>query len=304
MENSVITMRGLSKSYKKAEVLHDFSLNVEHGHICGLIGPNGAGKTTIMKILAGLIFQTSGELLFFGKNDDLDKSRKRMSFMIEAPIVDPKMTAYDNLAYLRYVRGYPDEKRIDEVLDIVGLSDTGKKKCEKFSLGMRQRLGIAMALLPKPEVLVLDEPVNGLDPEGIVEVRHLLKKLTDEQNVTILISSHLLSELSELCTDFSIINHGKLIENLSSEELMLKCRNHISIRTNDIERTAAILEDKLSISNYKVLHGEEIQIFEQLDNIEHISKTITDSGLTITRLYEEGQGLEDYYLEKVGGEND
>ena len=304
MDHSVITMRGLSKSYKKAEVLHDFSLTVERGHICGLIGPNGAGKTTIMKILAGLIFQTSGELEFFGSGNDLDKNRKRMSFMIEAPIVDPKMTAYDNLAYLRYVRGYPDKKRIEEVLALVGLVDTGKKKCEKFSLGMRQRLGIAMALLPKPEVLVLDEPVNGLDPEGIVEVRHLLKKLTDEQNVTILISSHLLSELSELCTDFSIINHGRLIENLSSEELMVKCRNHISIRTDNVDRTAAVLEDKLSISNYKVLHGEEIHIFEQLDNVGRISKTITDSGLVITRLCEEGQGLEDYYLEKVGAENE
>lgn len=304
MNDIVITMNGLCKSYRKAEVLHDFSLNVKKGHICGLIGPNGAGKTTIMKILAGLFFQTSGELYFFGRKDNLDESRKRMSFMIEAPIVDPQMTAYDNLAYLRYVRGYPDEKRMDEVLETVGLVNTGKKKCEKFSLGMRQRLGIAMALLSKPEVLVLDEPVNGLDPEGIVEVRHLLKRLTDEQNVTILISSHLLSELSELCTDFSIINHGKLIENLSSEELMIKCRNHISIRTNDIDRTAAILEDRLSIGNYKVLYGEEIQIFEQLDNIEHISRTITDSGVVITRLCEEGQGLEDYYLEKVGGEND
>lgn len=303
MANSVITMSGLSKSYKKAEVLHDFSLTVERGHICGLIGPNGAGKTTIMKILAGLIFETSGELYFFGRNDNLDESRKRMSFMIEAPIVDPKMTAYDNLAYLRLVRGYPDDKRIDEVLEIVGLSDTGKKKCEKFSLGMRQRLGIAMALLSKPEVLVLDEPVNGLDPEGIVEVRRLLQRLTDEQNVTILISSHLLSELSELCTDFSIINHGRLIENLSADELMIKCHNHISIRTNDINRTAAILEDKLSIGNYKVLYGEEIQIFEQLDNIEHISKTITGSGVVITRLCEEGTGLEEYYLEKVGEEH-
>lgn len=304
MENSVITMRGLSKSYKKAEVLHDFSLTVERGHICGLIGPNGAGKTTIMKILAGLIFQSSGELEFFGSGDGLDKSRRRMSFMIEAPIVDPKMTAYENLAYLRYVRGYPDERRIDEVLEIVGLADTGKKKCEKFSLGMRQRLGIAMALLSKPEVLVLDEPVNGLDPEGIVEVRHLLKRLTDELNVTILISSHLLSELSELCTDFSIINHGRLIENLSSDELMIKCRSHISLRTNDINKTAAILEDKLSIGSYKVMHGEEIHIFEQLDGIEHISKTITDSGVVITRLCEEGQGLEDYYLEKVGVGNE
>ena len=206
MGNSVITMTNITKRFKKAEVVKNFSLDVKKGSITGLIGPNGAGKTTIMKILAGLMFQTSGELSFYGSRDDLDLNRRRMSFMIEAPIVDYNMTAYENLNYVRYVRGYPDKKRIDEVLDIVDLKDTGKKKALKFSLGMRQRLGIAMALLTKPEVLVLDEPVNGLDPEGIVEVRHILQKLSEDQGVTILISSHLLSELSELCTDFSIIN--------------------------------------------------------------------------------------------------
>lgn len=303
MLEPVLKMEKVSKTFGKTTVLDNFDLSLEKGHICGLIGPNGAGKTTIIKILAGLMFQTSGEVSFFGRSDNLEESRKRMSFMIEAPIVEPTMTAYDNLMYIRYVRGYPDVKRIDEVLDIVGLADTGKKKCGRFSLGMRQRLGIAMALLPKPEVLVLDEPVNGLDPEGIVEIRHILKRLSEEQNITILISSHLLSELSEMCSDFSIINHGKLIENLSIDELMVKCRGHISVKTDDIDRTAALLENKLSIRNYKVLHGEEIHIFEQLDRIENISKTITDNGLTITRLYEEGQSLEEYYLEKVGAEN-
>lgn len=304
MAEYVLQIENLTKSYRKHTVVEDFSLSVEKGHICGLIGPNGAGKTTIMKVLAGLIFQTSGKISFFGKSDNLEEYRKRMSFMIEAPIVDPKMTAYDNLAYLRYVRGYPDIKRINEVLDIVGLADTGKKKAGQFSLGMRQRLGIAMALLPKPEILVLDEPVNGLDPEGIVDIRHILQRLSEEQNTTILISSHLLSELSEMCSDFSIISHGKSVENLSAEELMVKCRGHISIKTNDINRTTVLLEDKLSIRNYKVLHGEEIHIFEQLDNIYNISKTLTDNGLIITRLCEEGQSLEEYYLEKVGGEND
>lgn len=211
MTNSVITMRGLSKSYKKAEVLHDFSLTVERGHICGLIGPNGAGKTTIMKILAGLMFQSRGELEFFDSPDDLENSRARMSFMIEQPIISSRMTACENLQYVRYLRGCPDEKRIDGILDIIGLSDTGKKKVNKFSLGMKQRLGIGMALLPKPEIMVLDEPVNGLDPEGIVEVRQLIKRMQEEWGVTVLISSHLLSELSELCTDFSIISHGELI---------------------------------------------------------------------------------------------
>lgn len=298
----VLEMNKISKNYGKSTAVHGFDLTVEKGHICGLIGPNGAGKTTIMKILAGLIFQTSGELRFF-ENGNLDEGRRRMSFMIEEPMVEPKMTAYDNLAYLRYVRGYPDVKRIDEVLDLVGLSGSGKKKCQEFSIGMRQRLGIAMALLTKPEVLILDEPVNGLDPEGMVEIKRILKRISKEEKTTILISSPLLSELSEVCTDFSLISHGKLIENLSAKELMVKCRGHISLKTNDINRTAAFLEEKFSIHDYKVLYGEEIHIFEQLDRIEQISKALADSGLVITKICEEGQNLEEYYMEKVGEKN-
>lgn len=301
MGNSVITMTNITKCFKKLEVVKDFSLDVQKGSITGLIGPNGAGKTTIMKILAGLMYQTSGELKFYGSTDYLDVNRRRMSFMIEQPIISGRMTARENLQYIRYLRGYPDKRRIDELLDVVELEDTGRKKAEKYSLGMRQRLGIAMALLTNPEVLVLDEPVNGLDPEGIVDVRRILKRLSDEQGVTILISSHLLSELSELCTDFSIIRKGELVENLSLEELQSKCRNHIILRTNNIDRTAAILEEKLSISKYKAVHGGDIEIYEQLENIEVISKAVTDSGLIITKLYEVGQSLEDYYLEKVGG---
>lgn len=300
MTNSVITMRVISKSYKKAEVLHDFSLTVERGHICGLIGPNGAGKTTIMKILAGLMFQSMGELEFFGSPDNLENSRARMSFMIEQPIISGRMTARENLQYVHYLRGCPDEKRIDEILDIIGLSDTGKKKVNKFSLGMKQRLGFGMALLPKPEIMVLDEPVNGLDPEGIVEVRQLIKRMQEEWSVTVLISSHLLSELSELCTDFSIISHGNLIENLSREDLLVKCRGRIALKTDEINKAATILEDKLSVHDYKVIHGEEIHIFEKLSEVRHISKTLTDSGIVIIKLNEEGQNLEDYYLEKVG----
>ncbi len=300
----VIAARGLCKSYKKQEVLHDFSLTVEKGHICGLIGPNGAGKTTIMKILAGMMFPTKGGLEFFGSADGLDDSRARMSFMIEQPIIAGSLSARDNLEYVRLLRGYPDEKRVNEVLDIVGLGDTGKKKAGRFSLGMKQRLGIGMALLPKPEIMVLDEPVNGLDPEGIVDVRQLILRLQEEMGVTVLISSHLLSELSELCTDFSIISHGRLIENLGRDELLVKCRGHIALRTDDINKTAAILEDKLSVVDYKVIHGEEIHIFEKLSEVRRISKTLTDSGLIITRLNEEGQDLEDYYLEKVGADHE
>ncbi len=301
---NVLELKNLSKKYGKATVVDNFSLNVEKGHICGLIGPNGAGKTTIMKMMAGLASPTSGEIGFFGRNDNLDQCRKRMAFMLEAPIIDKSMNARQNMEYVRYVKGVADKKKIDEILDFVGLHDVGKKAAGKFSLGMTQRLGIAMALLTEPEIMVLDEPVNGLDPEGIVEIRLMLKKLSEEKNVTIIISSHILSELSELCTDFSIINHGRQIENLSREELMAKCRSYYAIRTNDINRTAAVIEDKLGTKQYKVIHGDEIRLFDFLDNIEKVSKTITDNGLILTKFISEGESLEEFYLSKVGAEHD
>ncbi len=301
---NVLELKNISKKYGKATVVDNFSLNVEKGHICGLIGPNGAGKTTIMKMMAGLAAPTSGEIGFFGKNDNLDLSRKRMAFMLEAPIIDKSMNARQNMEYVRYVKGVADKKKIDEMLDFVGLGNVGKKAVGKFSLGMTQRLGIAMALLTEPEIMVLDEPVNGLDPEGIVEIRLMLKKLSEEKNVTIIISSHILSELSELCTDFSIINHGKQLENLSREELMAKCRSYYAICTNDINRTAAVIEDKLGTKQYKVIHGDEIRLFDFLDNVEKVSKTITDNGLILTKFISEGESLEEFYLSKVGAENE
>ncbi len=301
---SVLKMNNVSKIYGKKAVVDNFSLSVEKGHICGLIGPNGAGKTTIMKMMAGLAAPNSGEISFFGDSRNLDASRSRISFMLESPIIDKNLNARANMEYVRYVKGVADKKKIDEILDFVGLGDAGKKSARKFSLGMSQRLGIAMALLTEPEIMVLDEPVNGLDPEGIVEIRLMLKRLAEEKNVTIIISSHILSELSELCTDFSIINHGKLIENLSREELLAKCRSYIAIKTNDINRTAAVIEDKLGTKQYKVIHGEELYLFDCLDNIERVSKTITDNGLILTKLISEGESLEEFYLSKVGAENE
>ena len=209
---SVISLRGLTKVYGDKRVVDNFSLDVENGHIYGLIGPNGAGKTTIMKMIAGLIDPAEGEIELFGSGKDLDADRERASFMIEAPYLDKSFTARENMEYISRLRGVADSSKIDEILELVGLESTGKKLVKHFSLGMKQRLGIGMALLPDPEVMILDEPVNGLDPEGIVEVRNLLKRLKDERGITILISSHLLAELSELCTDFVIIDKGVLVE--------------------------------------------------------------------------------------------
>lgn len=301
---TVLKMSNVSKFYGKSAVVDNFSLGVEKGHICGLIGPNGAGKTTIMKMLAGLARPDSGEISFFGGSGSLDASRGRISFMLESPIIDKNLTAKENMEYVRYVKGVADSRKIGETLDFVGLGDTGSKPAGKFSLGMSQRLGIAMALLTEPEIMVLDEPVNGLDPEGIVEIRLMLKKLAEERNVTIVISSHILSELSELCTDFSLISRGKLIENLSQAELTEKCRSYFAIKTNDINRTAAVIEEKLGTKQYKVIHGEELRLFDCLDNIEKVSKTITDSGLILTKLTSEGESLEEFYLSKVGAENE
>ncbi len=296
----VVEIKNLSKSYRKTQVVDNFNLSIERGHICGLIGPNGAGKTTIMKILAGLAERDSGEVSFFGDSTNLNKNRSRMSFMIENPMLEGSMTARQNLEYIRYVRGVADKKRIDEVLDFVELEDNNKK-VSKYSLGMKQRLAIATSLLSSPEVMVLDEPINGVDPEGIVDIRKMLQKLSTEQNVTILISSHILSEMAELCTDFAIIYGGKLIEELSANELAVKCRNHISLKTNNISKTTFVLEDKLNITNYKVLHDDEIHIYERISEITLISQTITQNGLIITKLTNDGENLEEYYLSKVGG---
>lgn len=299
----VMELEGLTKSYKKKTVLQDFSLNMEKGHIVGLIGPNGAGKTTLMRILAGLTAQDKGSMRFFG-SEDVDSKRCRISFTLEAPYMDMQMTAYENMEYLRFLRGVPDEKRIEELLRFVGLEDTGKKKAGKFSLGMRQRLGLAMTLLPKPEILVLDEPINGLDPEGIIDIRNILLRLAKQEGITILISSHILRELSELCTDYAIIREGRLIEQLSMQELLEKCRACIVLQTMDIPATTALLEKELSIYQYKVGPNQEIMIYERLNDLPLISKTITDHGLVLTKLCMEEESLEAYYMEKAGGSHE
>lgn len=300
----VIKLENITKRYGKQTVVDKVNITIEKGRIYGLIGPNGAGKTTIMKIMAGLTLQDEGEVGFFGSKEELNESRSRMSFMIEAPFLDDTMTARQNMEYVRYVRGIANEKRIDEMLAFVGLENVGKKPAGKFSLGMKQRLGLAMALLSEPEVMVLDEPVNGLDPEGIVELRLMLKKLCQEEGITIMISSHILSELAELCTDYIIINQGKIVEKLSAEELNNKCRQYIAIKTNNISETAAVLEQSLNTTNYKVVEHEEIHLFDMLEELERVSKAITDSGLIITKFVSVGEELENYYLTKVGGSHE
>ncbi len=306
MSEVMIEVKNLDKQYMKQKVVSDVNFQIKKGMICGLIGPNGAGKTTIMKMLGGLVIPTGGSISLFGgtSEEELAKARSRMSFMIETPYAKEKMTARENLEKQRLQKGIPNKARIDEVLEIVGLQDTGKKPVKNFSLGMRQRLGIANALLTKPEVMILDEPVNGLDPEGIVEIRELLLKLNREEHITILISSHILSELSLLCTDYLFIHHGVLLQNVSARDLKRICKEYYHIHTDNNALALAILQEKLGVTTYEVERDGSIRLFEKLDNLKEVSKTLYEGGAIPLTLHMNEANLEQYYMNMVGEEAD
>ena len=303
-EQVVIDVKNLSKQYKKQKVVKNVSFQVKKGSICGLVGPNGAGKTTIMKMLGGLVLPNQGEVSLFGltKEEELAFSRSRMSFMIETPYVKQNLTAKQNLEKQRMQKGIVDVKRMDEVLEIVGLSNVGNKKVKEYSLGMRQRLGIANALMAKPELMILDEPVNGLDPEGIVEIRELLMKLNQQEGVTIMISSHILSELALMCTDYLFIHHGEIIKAITDAGLRNACRNYIGIHTDNDAMALAVLQEKLKVQNYTVKEDGSIQLFEFLDDIRTVSKTLYENGVIPLELYMGGENLEEYYVSMIGVE--
>ena len=305
MSEILIDVKNLEKQYMKQKAVKDATFQIKKGMICGLIGPNGAGKTTIMKMLGGLTLPTGGSISIFDETTEngLAKSRSRMSFMIETPYAKEKMTARENLEIQRIQKGIPDKKRIDEVLEIVNLTDTGKKPVKNFSLGMRQRLGIANALLTKPELMVLDEPVNGLDPEGIVEIRELLLKLNREDNITIIISSHILSELSLLCTDYIFINKGEILQTVSAPELKKICKEYYRIDTDNNSLAAAVLENKLNFTQFDVDKDGTIKLYEGLENMRDISKALFENGVIPTTLAMNEANLEQYYMNMVGEEN-
>ena len=305
MSNVIIDVQHLEKQYMKQKAVKDASFQIREGMICGLIGPNGAGKTTIMKMLGGLVLPTNGIITMYDKTGEagLAKARSRMSFIIETPYAKGKMTARENLEKQRLQKGVPDKSRVDEVLKLVGLENTGKKLVSNFSLGMRQRLGIANALLSKPEVMILDEPINGLDPEGIVEIRELLLKLNREEHITIIISSHILSELSLLCTDYIFIHHGEIIQTISAEELKLLCKESYHIHTDQDSIATAILQEKLGITDFMVEEDGSIQVYEKLDDLRLISKTLSDNGVIPIELKMHEANLEQYYMDMVGEQN-
>lgn len=303
MKKVVLKIYNITKKYGEQLAVDNVNMTIKKGDIYGFIGQNGAGKTTLIRLITGLIHKSGGEIELLGANEEneLNKARTMVGSLIESPSFYTNMTARENLEVSRLVRNIPGKKCIDEVLELVGLKDVEKKKVKNFSLGMRQRLGIANALMGNPKLLILDEPINGLDPMGIVEIRELLKKINKEKDMTILISSHILSELSELATTYGIISNGKLIEEITAKQLSEKCRQYIDLRVDDTARAVILLERELGISDYEVLEDSNIKVFSNLDNVGEINSLLSRSGIIVESISVKGENLEEYFMNKVGG---
>lgn len=303
MKKVVLKTYNITKKYGEQLAVDNVNMTIKKGDIYGFIGKNGAGKTTLIRLITGLIHKSSGEIELLGVNEEneLNKARTMVGGLIESPSLYTNMTARENLEVSRLVRNIPGKKCIDEVLELVGLKDVEKKKVKNFSLGMRQRLGIANALMGNPKLLILDEPINGLDPMGIVEIRELLKKINKEKDMTILISSHILSELSELATTYGIISNGKLIEEITAKQLSEKCRQYIDLKVDDTARAVILLERELGISDYEVLEDSNIKVFSNLDNVGEVNSLLSRSGIIVESISVKGENLEEYFMNKVGG---
>ncbi|MGL4789996.1 MAG: ABC transporter ATP-binding protein [Anaerotignaceae bacterium] len=300
MNEIIFKATNLCKKYKSSVVLDNVNLTINKGDIYGFVGENGAGKTTLIKILTGNSFKSSGNISLFGAttDEDIAKKRRHIGAIIETPAFYPNMSAYDNLNLHAIQCGIEDLSRIDEVLELVSLENT-KKRAKHFSLGMKQRLGLAFALLNNPDFIILDEPMNGLDPVGISELRELLKKLNRENNITILISSHLLNELSNIATRYGFISKGKLLKELSQKELIDECKQYLHIKTDNVERTVQVIRNEFNTEDYAVLEGS-IKLYSCLDKAGEITKALALSSILVSEISVKGDDLENYYMNLIG----
>ena len=302
--NYIIRTINLSKNLKNKEVLNNVNMNIKKGEIYGFLGPNGAGKTTVMKLMMNLLKPTAGEVEIFGgklTNKSYDVL-KRIGSIIEYPVFYEKLTGRENLDLHCEYMGYYDKTFIDKSLNLVGLKDIEKKVVKDYSLGMKQRLGIARAILTKPEILILDEPINGLDPVGIKEIRNLLKMLNKEYGITILISSHILSEIEQIADTIGVINKGILIEEVSMESIREENTEYVEIVTKDYKKAAFILENNLKISNFKIIDNGLIRVYDLKVSQSNISKTLILNDIEIEAINKKNSSLEDHFLKllKVG----
>lgn len=298
----VLETTGLCKYYRSFKALDNLTMHVPKGAIYGLVGKNGAGKTTLIRVVCGLQDPTAGDYTLYGKRwgeRGLSQARRRMGAVVETPSLYPDMTAVDNLKMQRRVLGLPDDKEIPELLRLVGLENTGKKKAKNFSLGMKQRLGIAVALCGDPDFLVLDEPVNGLDPQGIVEIRELILKLNRERQITVLISSHILDELSKLATHYGFIDGGHMIREVSAQELEAACRKCVRAQVTNVQALVWVLDRQKM--EYSVVDDTSVDIYGTV-NISQLVEELGKEQCQLLSLKERDESLESYYINLVGGE--
>ena len=295
--------RGLTKKYGSNLAVEDVGLRLEKGQIYGLVGRNGAGKTTIIRMLTAQTVPTSGEIELFGETTPkgLSAARARLGAMVEIPSFYPYLTAAENLEYYRRQRGIPGAGCVAEALERVGLQEAGKKKFKQFSLGMKQRLGLALALMNQPDLLLLDEPINGLDPEGIVEFRSLLLELNRQRETTILISSHILSELSNVATHYGFLDKGHMLEQISAQKLQEKCRACLQLTVDDASRAALALEQRLGTRDYEVLPGNVLRLYDFLERPQVVAATLAETKVALLGLESRSANLEDYFLSLIGG---
>ena len=301
MEKYLLSTQGLTKQYGRQKAVDHIDIHIKKGAIYGFIGRNGAGKTTTLKMISGLARPTDGEIIMFGyRGGGLKNIRSRVSCLIEAPGVYGNLSAYDNLKIKCKLFGIQEKSYIPEILEMLGLNHVGKKKVKHYSLGMKQRLGIGLTLVGDPDLLLLDEPINGLDPQGIVEVRDTILRLNEERNMTILVSSHILEELSKIATHYGIIHNGSLLQEMTKEELMKRCSERIEICLDEPKRAVPVL-DEMGFTNYQIVDKERIHIFERLEESAGLNMELAKAGILVREIRITSEELEDYFLNLTGG---
>ena len=300
MNNTVIKLRDISKKRGQTEILNHLNMTVYQKDIYGFIGQNGAGKSTTMKIIMSLIKETQGQLELF---DSLDNqiNRSRIGAIIENPAFYPYMTAYENLKYYVQYKGIVEINSIEKVLKMVGLENVRKKKYKNYSLGMKQRLGLALALINNPDLLILDEPLNGLDPQCIVELREILSHLNKKYGITMLISSHILDELEMIATRYGFIHQGQMIEEITAEKLQEKLKKYISLDVENIGLASITLEQKLHTENFKVMDDHTIYLYDFVNESSLVATTLIQEGVILNKMNISNVSLENYYLSLIKG---
>ena len=293
----VIETENLSKKFPNKLAVDKVNIHVQKGDIYGLIGRNGAGKTTAMKMILGTLFPTEGEIVLFGESN-LDQQRRRIGSLIEAPGLYKGCTAFENMKRFSLLYGGTDDD-INELLEFVGLANTGKLKAGHFSLGMKQRLGIALALLGNPEVLVLDEPINGLDPSGIKEIRDIIHKLNKEKGVTFVISSHLLDELGKIATRYGSLSDGQLVDEISAQELQERCKTCLIIEIDDLDKAQEVLL-KAKLLGSHVVNENKLLMYDHFEEPSLVNETLVKAGIKVNSLSFSNNGFEDYFIERLG----